>query len=115
MMPRLHESSVEDTAASHLNSYGVSVASGVEIDHAQERVGGAAVILAARLGRAISKLNPNIPLESATTAAATVLRPPHPTLIENNRHFHGLLTDGVPVEYKDANTGEMRGGRARLI
>jgi type I restriction enzyme R subunit len=40
---------------------------------------------------------------------------PFSTLVENNRHFHGLLTDGVPVEYKDAATSEMRGGRARLI
>ena len=44
-----------------------------------------------------------------------LLSPAHPTLIENNRHFHGLLTDGVSVEYKDAKTGELRGGRARLI
>jgi type I restriction enzyme R subunit len=36
-------------------------------------------------------------------------------LIENNRWFHGLLTDGVPVEYKDAQSGETRGGRARLV
>ena len=28
---------------------------------------------------------------------------------------HGLLTDGVAVEYKDPNTGETRGGRAKLI
>jgi len=46
---------------------------------------------------------------------ASLSRPPHPTLIENNRHFHGLLTDGVPVEYKDSKTGETRGGLARLI
>ena len=61
------------------------------------------------------RLNPHLP-DSATDAVVTSLtRPPHPTLIENNRWFHGLLTDGVPVEYKDAKTGETRGGRARLI
>lgn len=42
-------------------------------------------------------------------------RPPYPSLIENNRWFHGMLIDGVPVEYEDAKTGEMRGGQARLI
>ncbi len=42
-------------------------------------------------------------------------RPPHPTLIQNNRWFHALLTDGVEVEYRDTKTGETRGGRARLI
>ncbi len=40
---------------------------------------------------------------------------PHPTLIENNRWLHTLLTDGVEVEYRDASTGELRGGRARLV
>jgi type I restriction enzyme R subunit len=44
-----------------------------------------------------------------------VQRPPHPTLIENNRWLHGLLSDGVEVEYRDAATGENRGGRARLV
>ena len=42
-------------------------------------------------------------------------RPPHPTLIQNNRWFHALLTDGVEVEYRDAKSGETRGGRARLV
>ena len=42
-------------------------------------------------------------------------RPPHPTLIQNNRWFHALLTDGVEVEYRDATSGETRGGRARLV
>ena len=42
-------------------------------------------------------------------------RPPHPTLIQNNRWFHGLLTDGVEIEYRDAKSGETRGGRARLV
>ena len=42
-------------------------------------------------------------------------RPPHPTLIQNNRWFHSLLTDGVEVEYREAKSGETRGGRARLV
>ena len=42
-------------------------------------------------------------------------RPPHPTLILNNRWFHGLLTDGVEIEYRDTRSGETRGGRARVI
>ena len=42
-------------------------------------------------------------------------RPPHPTLIQNNRWFHAQLTDGVGVEYRDPKSGETRGGRARLV
>lgn len=45
----------------------------------------------------------------------TIRQPPHPTLVENNRWLHGLLSDGVPIEYRDSTTGETRGGRARLI
>ena len=37
------------------------------------------------------------------------------SVVENNRWLHGLLIDGVQVEYKDAKSGETRGGRARLI
>ena len=36
-------------------------------------------------------------------------------MIQNNRWFHALLTNGVKVEYRDTKTGEMRGGRARLV
>jgi type I restriction enzyme R subunit len=42
-------------------------------------------------------------------------RPPYPTLIQNNRWFHVLLTDGVEIEYRDGTSGETRGGRARLV
>ena len=57
----------------------------------------------------------HLPDATIDAVVAALARPPHPTLIENNRWFHSLLTDGVPVEYKDAKTGETRGGRARLI
>jgi hypothetical protein len=39
-------------------------------------------------------------------------RPRHPTLIGNNRWLHGLLTDGVEVEYRNATAGENRGGQS---
>ena len=42
-------------------------------------------------------------------------RPPHPTLIRNNRWLHALVTDGVEIEYQESNNGETRGGRARLV
>ena len=41
--------------------------------------------------------------------------PPHPTLIENNRWLHALVTDGVEIEYQESNSGEIRGDRARLV
>jgi len=61
------------------------------------------------------KINNHLPHETIEQVLRTVQRPPHPTLLENNRWLYGLLTDGVDVEYRDAATGENRGGRARLV
>ncbi len=73
------------------------------------------VILSAVSSAAIQKLNPGLPGELVLSVLRTLSRPPYPTLIQNNRWFHTLLTDGVEVEYRDAATGETRGGRARLV
>lgn len=67
------------------------------------------------LSAAIKSLNPLIPDTALDTVSRVVSRPPHPTLIQNNRWFHGLLTDGIEIEYRDPKSGETRGGRARLV
>ncbi|HYH67915.1 MAG TPA: type I restriction endonuclease subunit R [Urbifossiella sp.] len=106
---------VEDDAVARLNALGLPTARGADLDAAAERTNGSAVLLVRRTNAALRKLNPHLPAATTDAVVVSLSRPPHPTLIENNRHFHGLLTDGVPVEYKDAATGETRGGRARLI
>ena len=108
-MSHLTEFIVEDAAVGQFGISGVRMLRGAEIDDAGERAGAASVVLHARAKTALRKLNPHLPDATIDAVVATLSRPPHPTLIENNRHFHGLLTDGVPVEYKDARTGEMRG------
>jgi type I restriction enzyme R subunit len=55
-----------------------------------------------------------MPEEAIVQAATTVSRPPEPTLEQNNRWFHTLLTDGVPVEYRTSD-GETRGDKAKLL
>jgi type I restriction enzyme R subunit len=73
------------------------------------------VLLLDRLHAAMARMNGSVP-ESARDDALRALRAgPFPTLIENNRWFHGLLIDGVDVEYKEPASGETRGGRVRLI
>ncbi len=72
-------------------------------------------VASSELERRLLKLNDHLPTDAVEQAVRTVQRPPHPTLIENNRWLHSLLTDGVEVEYRDAVTGENRGGRARLV
>ncbi len=111
----LTEQVVEDAAVGRFDSVGVRTCRGSEIDDGDERTGAFAVVLSAHAKIALRKLNPHLPDATIDAVVASLSRPPHPTLIENNRHFHGLLTDGVPVEYKDAKTGEMRGGQARVI
>lgn len=77
--------------------------------------GPGACLLETVLRGALSILNPGFPESSLDQVCRVVSRPPHPTLIQNNRWFHTLLTDGVEVEYRDPATGETRGGRARLV
>jgi type I restriction enzyme R subunit len=111
----LNEQLVEDIAGVYFGVLGIKCARGYELDDADDRANILAVILSDCCKSALCKLNPHLPTEIVDAAVASLSRPPHPTLIENNRHFHSLLTDGVPVEYKDAETGETRGGRARVI
>jgi type I restriction enzyme R subunit len=109
------EQLVEDVAAVYFGTVGAAVKRGVEIDDAGERADASRCILQGRLASTLHRLNPDLPHDALEGVARTLARPPHPTLVQNNRWFHGLLTDGVAVEYRDAKSGETRGGRARLV
>lgn len=87
---------------------------GLDFDN-RERPDTHSGVLSRRLVDRVQALNPYLPHSISAGVASEACRPPHPTLIENNRWFHDLLTNGVPVEYKDLQTGETRGGRARLL
>ena len=113
--PSPTEQLVEDVAAVYFGVIGAAVKRGADIDDAAERAGADQCLLQGRLAAALQRLNPDLPHETLDGVARTLAHPPHPTLIQNNRWFHGLLLDGVPVEYRDAKTGDMRGGRARLV
>ena len=88
---------------------------GAEIDDAGERGDTSQVILQSRLETALHRINSTFPHETIEEVVRVLSRPPYPTLIQNNRWFHDLLTRGVEVEYPDPASGEMRGGRARLV
>ena len=108
------EQLVEDVASVYFSTLGISIRRGVEIDDAGER-DTAQCILQGRLADVLHRLNPVLPHDAIEEVVRVVSRPPHPTLIQNNRWFHTLLTDGVEVEYPDAASGEMRGRPARLV
>lgn len=106
---------VEDVAAVYFRAIGATVRRGAEIDDGGERGSAAEVVLKGRLAAALHRLNPDLPHDSVDEVVRVLSRPPHPTLIQNNRWFHALLTDGVEIEYRDAKSGETRGRRARLV
>ena len=61
------------------------------------------VVLTGRLLASLRKINPHIPFATLEEAAQTVTKPESPVLIHNNRVFHKLLLEGVPVEYRDGD------------
>ena len=109
------EKLVEDVASAYFGALGTSTRRGVEIDDAGERAAATQCILQARLSAVLHRLNPVLQHDTIEEVVRFVSHPPHHTLIQNNRWFHTMLTDGVEVEYTDAVSGEMRGGRARLV
>jgi type I restriction enzyme R subunit len=109
----LTENVVEEFAVGILAASGAEVRSGAQLAEAGLSLTGGLIVTLVR--DALERLNPQLSHEDREQVLRVLSRPPHPSLIQNNRWFHGLLADGVPVEYKDGKTGETRGGRARLI
>ena len=58
------------------------------------------VLLKPDLEKAFAQLNPHLPSGCFEQVWATLSKPESLDLITNNRHFHKLLLDGVPVNYK---------------
>ena len=66
---------------------------------APERIDYQQVVLTGRLISSLQKINSHIPLVTLEEAALAITKPESPVLIHNNRAFHKLLLEGVPVEY----------------
>lgn len=90
--------------------YGPAIAP--EGEHA-ERTDYRQPLLIDRLRTAIARLNPQVPLVAREDALAQVIDLGIPSMLAANRHFHGLLVNGVPVQYQ--KDGETRGDFVRLI
>ena len=62
------------------------------------------VLLLGRLREAITRINPDIPLETQDQALKETQRIHSPELLTNNEAFHRMLTEGIKVSYqKDGN------------
>lgn len=113
----MNENVVEQAALGWFESLGYGTRKGAEVSPGAEtplRESYEHVVLELRLKAALRKINDRLPEDAIEQALRVVTRPPEPTLEQNNRWFHSLLTDGIDVEYRTAD-GETRGDKAWLI
>jgi len=72
------------------------------------------VLLMERLKAAVERLNPSIPSDARERAIRQLLVTETPSLVEENRRIHKLITDGVDVEFSIGD-GEVKGDKVWLI
>ena len=90
--------------------YGFSIAPG---EPASERMSFSEAVLPERLKSALHNLNPNLPTSCLEDAFRKLTHPESPSLIINNRKFHHMLVNGVPVEY--SREGRIIGDSVKVI
>lgn len=111
------ESVVEQATLAWLESLGYGILAGPSIGPGEpdaERATFADVVLVGRLRAALAKINPTIPADAIEEAVRKVTHADTPSLIENNRRLHALLTDGVDVEVR-RDDGSVGGDKVWLI
>lgn len=72
------------------------------------------VVLKERLKNSLYKINPTIPTKALENAMRKILIPEEPSLLENNRNFHKLITDGIDVEY-EREDGSIKGDKVWIF
>jgi len=111
------ESTVEEATLAWFGELGYAVVHGPTIAPGElfvERESYGDVVLVKRLREALVRVNPDVPTEAIDEAVRKVLHPETPSLIENNRRFHQMLVEGVPVEYRRED-GSIAGDLVQLI
>lgn len=111
------EQTVEDAAIEWLKEIGYSYSVGGFLPRTasgdvDDQLG--QVFLEPQLREALARINPSIPSDALDDAFRKATRSAAPELIEDNRHFHRLLVDGVDVEYTRAD-GSIAGDKVWLV
>lgn len=118
-MTTLNESVVEQATLDWFAELGYETLHGPDIapdEPGAERTSYADVVLMDRLRSALVRLNPGVPSEILEEAALKVTRTESPSLVEDNRRFHRMLTEGVDVEYRDSEAdGRIVYDKVRLV
>jgi len=104
-MSYLKESDVENAVLAWFEELEYAIFHGREIAPEQinaERQSFADIVLEERLRAQLTQINPKIPFDAIETAIRKVVNIglESPSLFENNRRFHKLLSDGIDVEYQ---------------
>jgi len=108
-MNKITEDTIEQTALEWLEELGYEIAHGPDIafdGQATERDAAANysdVILMGRLRAALESINATLPADAIDEAIRKVTRTETPSLIENNRSFQKMLTDGVDISWMAAD------------
>jgi len=116
-MAFLPEVAVEQALLDQLHALDYSIEREEEIGpdgHRPERESHDEVVLKKRFEDAVARLNPGLPLEARQDAIRKVTQSELPSLLEENRRLHKLMTEGVDVEYF-AEDGTLTAGKVRLI
>ena len=116
-MTTITEADVEQAALDWLRGLGWGVAHGPDIapdTPGPERADYGEVVLGRRLRDALAALNPGLPVDALEDAYRKLTRPEGATVEARNRSFHGMVVNGVEIEYRDAG-GAVRGDLVRVI
>lgn len=111
------EPHVEEAGLAFFKELGYTVAFGPQLApdiQGAERQSYHDVLLLGRLQTAVSRLNPAIPESARDDAIRKIILSDTPSLIEENRRLHKLLTEGVAVEFH-GDDGVIRADIVRLI
>jgi len=111
------ESDLEEALIAWLGQLDWDYAAGPRLapdGEAPERESYGDVLLRNRLRVSLRRLNPTIPEEGIEDAYRKVSRLPGGTIETQNRAFHRMLSDGVRVEYLNAE-GRVQGDIVRLV
>ncbi|MCU1019229.1 type I restriction endonuclease subunit R [Stenotrophomonas maltophilia] len=116
-MAFLSEAAVEQALLDQLRALDYSIEREEDIGpdgHCPERESHDEVVLKRRFEDAVARLNPGLPVEARQDAVRRVMQSELPSLLEENRRLHKLMTEGVDVEYY-ANDGTLTAGKVALI
>ena len=102
-MSKFDEDQLEQAGINWFKELNYTYMNGYEISPGgkyQERESHKDVVLEERLRNSLYSINSDIPNKAIESAIREVLIPKEPSVIENNRNFHKMVTDGIDVEYE---------------